>query len=58
MPAARYQTDSDEAPGKQTRRSLLVHAVCSFEGEKASAGISFALLRQDNSGFESCFRET
>src|SRR4029077_3723133 len=40
-----------EAPkprGKQTRRSLPLHAVCSFEGETASAGTSFALLRRDN----------
>jgi hypothetical protein len=43
--AGRYQTGSDEAARRRNRRSLLVHAVCSFEGEKASAGTSFVLLR-------------
>jgi hypothetical protein len=28
---------------------VAAHAACSFEGEKASAGTSFALLRRDNS---------
>jgi hypothetical protein len=28
---------------------VAAHAACSFEGEKASAGTSFVLLRRDNS---------
>jgi len=55
--AGRYQPEARKPRGKQTPRSLPVHAVCSFEGETASAGTSFALLRRENSGIENCFRE-